>query len=109
MQQVYTQYTPSSSCNNRNKQDVLTQQQSADASLQFTPRLTLCAIQDTNVPLLRQMMPPPFCLTPTTIGGSSHKYHFRRDKTRLLLQQKHACCDKSLVAQKYFGMTKLLS
>ena len=40
----------------------------------------------------------------TIIGGSCHKYHFcrdkTRDKTRLLSLQKYACRDKTFVATK---------
>ena len=50
-----------------------------------------------------------FACTPTIIGGSCHRHNFCCDKTRLLSRQKHACRDKSFVAQKYFGTTKLLS
>ena len=39
------------------------------------------------------------CLT-TIIGGSCHKYHFCRDKTRPLSRQKYACRDKRFVATK---------
>ena len=46
------------------------------------------------------------CLAAWTVGprwsgGSCHKYHFCRDKTRLLSRQKHACRDKhNFVATK---------
>ena len=46
------------------------------------------------------------------IGGSCHKYHFCRDKIRLLSRQKYACRDKTFVAtnvlprQAYFCRNK---
>ena len=40
------------------------------------------------------------------IGGSCHKYHFCRNKTRPLSQQKYACCDKTFVTRK--TKTKIL-
>ena len=40
----------------------------------------------------------PCCI----IGGSCHRYHFCRDKTRLFPRQKYACCDKTFVATNIF-------
>ena len=44
------------------------------------------------------------------IGGSYHKYHFCRDKIRLLWRQKYVCCDKtSSVQRPASASTKVLS
>ena len=42
----------------------------------------------------------------TVTGGSCHKYHFCRDKTHLLSQQKYVCCDETIVATKIFCCDK---
>ena len=41
-----------------------------------------------------------WCLS-LVIGGSCHKYHFCRDKRRVLSRQKYACRDKSFVETKH--------
>ena len=40
------------------------------------------------------------------IGGSCHKYHFCRDKTRLLSRQKYACRDKTFCTVQRFCRKK---
>ena len=52
--------------------------------------------------------PPLLPPSSTIIGGSFHKYHFCRDKTRLLSRQKDACRDKTYLfsRQTYFCRDK---
>ena len=49
----------------------------------------------------------PHC-SETIIGGSCHKYHFCRDETRLLSQQKYTCLDKVLSQQNYVCRDKIM-
>ena len=42
----------------------------------------------------------------TIIGGRCHKYHYSREKHELLLRQKPACRDKSVVVLHVFVATK---
>ena len=49
---------------------------------------------------IRTEVPLRTSVTTTILGGSCHKYHFCRGKTRLLSRQKYVCHDKTFASTK---------